>query len=172
LFTFGENAVGFASASDGFFDAFGPYFYQAATQLGYPALSRENVADLLRATADHDRGILPEGTTAAYDPFPIPDVAAWLTSQGSRILFVYGQWDPWTAGSFDPGGAADTHVFFVPEGTHHALIASLAADDREKAFDILERWTGVKPQPVAPDTQSRLLDALRVSRGYRMRPPL
>ena len=172
LFGFAENAVGFDSASDGFFDAFGPYFYQAATQLGYPAVSRANVADLLRATGDHDRGVLPEGVTAAWDPSPMPDVAAWLSSRGSRILFVYGQWDPWTAGSFDPGGAPDTHVFVQPAGTHRALIGSLAPDERDRAFAVLERWTGVKPRPVAPDTQSRLLEALRVSRGYRTRPPL
>jgi hypothetical protein len=169
LFAFADGVVGFDSASDAFFDAFAAYFVQAATQLGYPALSRANVADLLRATGDHDRGVLPDGVTATYDPSAMPEVASWLSAEGSRILFVYGQWDPWTAGAFDPGGAADTHVFLQPEGTHNALISMLAAGDRNRALAVLERWTGVRAQPVAPAVQSRMIDEMRLWHGRSLR---
>lgn len=172
LFAFADGVVGFYTASDSFWDAFAAYFVQAATQLGYPAISRANVADLLRATGDHDRGVLPAGVSATYDPAVMPEVAAWIASEASRILFVYGGWDPWTAGAFDPGAAADTHVFVEPQGTHHAVISTLGAGDESRALALLERWTGVTPRPVAPAARSALLDDLRLLHGRSQRPPL
>lgn len=172
LFAFADAVVGFDSAGDGFFDAFAAYFVQAASQLGYPAISRGNVADLLRATGDHDRGVLPAGANVTFDPSVMPGIAAWIASEGSRILFVYGGWDPWTAGAFDPGGAADTHVFTQPEGTHRALISTLGTDDRNRALALLERWTGVRTQPVAPAPLARMIEELERRDGRSLRPPL
>lgn len=170
VYAFADATVGFDSASDPFFDAFEAYFYQARTQLGFPELARSNVADLLRTeNTDLESGLLPAGTTAAYDPAPMRDVAAWLGASGRRVLFVYGQWDPWTAGAFDPAGAADTHVFVRAAGTHGSVLGTLAPADRAQAFSILERWTGVSPA-IPPASPSAEPPGSR--RDRELRPPL
>ena len=168
LFAFAQRAVGFQTVSDTYFERFGPYFYQAASELGYPAISRENLADMLRATGDHDRGVLPPGTNATWSPAATDDLAAWIASTGSRLLFVYGGGDPWTAGAFDPGGAADAHVFVQPEGTHGAIVGSLPPEDQARAFSILGRWTGVTPQPPAPAARAALLEDLAALAAGRL----
>lgn len=167
LFEFADRVVGFETTADAFWDRFDSYFYQAASELGYPALSRDNVADLLIATADHDRGILPPGTTATWSAAATADVAAWLGSAGERVLFVYGEWDPWSAGAFEIGGAKETRVFFQPQGTHGALIGSLSAPDRDEAFSLLGRWSGVPPQPLSQAAQAALVEDLRRLEGRR-----
>jgi len=62
-------------------------------------------------------------------------------------MFIYGEYDPWTAAAFDLGDAADSYVFIATAGTHGARIGSLESDDRETAMEILHRWTGVAPFP-------------------------
>jgi hypothetical protein len=146
LFTALDRFVGFSSASDDTFDFFEPYYYQAQSQLGYPALASDHLADLLVTdAATLEAGLLPAGTTAVWDPAVMSDVGDWVATEGLRLLFVYGEYDPWAAGAFELGNAADSFRFDVVHGTHGAHITALPAADREQVYDILERWTGVRP---------------------------
>ena len=68
--------------------------------------------------------------TAVYDPAVMPDVAGWVASQGLRLLFVYGEYDPWTAGAFELGTRPTPSASTSPDGTHGAHISALSAADR------------------------------------------
>ncbi len=120
------------------------YYYQAEAQLGYPAVPTSGVDDLLQYQ-DVPGDYLPAGTSPTYDAAAMTDVDQWVKSEGERIMFVYGGADPWYAGAFDPGSAADTHLYVVPGGNHGSLIADLPAADQTDALDVIERWTGVRP---------------------------
>ena len=61
---------------------------------------------------------------------------------GERLLFIYGEYDPWTAGAFALGSAQDSFTFTVPAGSHGARIRQLSAPDRQLVQDILSRWAG------------------------------
>lgn len=121
------------------------YYYQAEEQLGYPAVPTTGVDDLLQyqdVTGDY----LPAGTSPTYDDATaMDDIDQWVKNDAERIMFVYGGADPWYAGAFDPGNAADTHLYVVPGGNHGSLIADLPAADKTDALDVIERWTGVRP---------------------------
>ncbi len=146
LFDALDGFVGFASAADGYLAFLAPYYVQAHAELGYPALATEHLADLLRTGAPTlEAGVLPEGVTATYDPAPMADLAAWVASQGSRLLFIYGEDDPVAAGAFELGEAVDSYRFVAPDGNDGAGISSLAAADREQVLDILERWASQQP---------------------------
>lgn len=81
----------------------------------------------------------------AYDPDVMLDIQSFVQNEGDRLLFVYGQWDPWTAGAYQLGAARDAAEFFVPNGDHNVRMVDLAAADRARAFQMLEAWTGVTP---------------------------
>lgn len=142
------NDVGQVSLySDGSVDYFMPYYYQSARELGYPAIDEEKLKDLLlHPGTDRPASYLPAGLPAGYDPAAMKDVGAWVKAQGRSLLFIYGEYDPWTAGAFELGAAQDSYRFVVPAGNHGAQIRGLAAADREQALTILGRWMGVKPQ--------------------------
>jgi hypothetical protein len=91
------------------------------------------------------------------------DVAGWVTTEGERLLFIYGENDPWSAGAFELGQAQDSYRLFVPEGNHGASIGDLPSADLQVAFDALEAWTGVAPS--AP-----MLAAPRMLPPMRRRP--
>ncbi|MBI5490057.1 MAG: aminopeptidase [Deltaproteobacteria bacterium] len=145
LFSFIDRIVGFDSAGDAEMDWFAPYYYQAWEQLGFPDVDHTSLADLLRTGAPSlEEGVLPAGAPVpAYDPAAMIGVARWVAEDGARLIFVYGQWDPWTAGAFDVGAAVDSYRFVAAGGTHSSQLADLAAADQAVAHDALERWTGV-----------------------------
>ncbi|WP_437674546.1 S28 family serine protease [Sorangium sp. So ce131] len=125
---------------------FEPYYWQAAVQLGYPAIARDHIADLL-VYPDADTAasfIVPgPGKTPVFDPEAMPDISGWLAAEGERMMFLYGENDPYTAAAFDIGAARDAHRFVVPNGNHGSLLADLPPPDRDVAFASLAAWAGV-----------------------------
>lgn len=151
VFAFIDAVSFFELFSDDLVLYFEPYYYQAATQLGYPAISETAVADLLQHPGtDHPRTyVVTPVAVPAFDPAPMQDIAGWVASDASALMFVYGADDPWTAGAFAVGAATDAHLFTVPGGNHGASILDLQGADRAAALAVLESWTGVTPQAPA-----------------------
>jgi len=147
---------------------YSPYFFQAESQLGFPSIPKDHIDDLLE-TQDLPRDLMPAGATATYVPEAMEDVDAWVRSDAERILFVYGEFDPWTAGQFALGQAEDSLLLIAPRANHGADIGALATADQETATTALLRWTGVAAKPAAQRAATRLPPApppprIRVSR--------
>jgi hypothetical protein len=132
--------------ADQFFDLLGAYFYQAHDEFGFPAVTSDHIDDLMLFNPPSpEEGIPPTGSNPDYDPSAMADVAQWVATDGARLMFIYGEFDPWTAGAFDLGAAEDSYIFVAPAGTHGARFGRLDTDDMGEAMDILELWTGVVP---------------------------
>ncbi|WP_438017743.1 S28 family serine protease [Sorangium sp. So ce315] len=150
--------------SDPYLSVYEPYHWQAAAELGYPGFAEDHLADLLVYPGANvpTSFVLPgAGKTPAFDPGAMQDVSAWLTAEGERFLFIYGENDPYTAAAFDLGAARDSHRFIAPGGTHGAVILALAPADQSLALDALAAWTGVRPARPAPSTLRPLLRGRR-----------
>jgi PS-10 peptidase S37 len=94
-----------------------------------------------------------------FDAAAMVDVANWLASEGERIIFIYGENDPWSAGAYayGEGAARGLRTFSVAGGNHGASLTdpAIAAEARTEAFDVLRSWTGVTPViPPPPMTPS------------------
>ncbi len=144
--------------ADSMLDLFDSYYFQAQHQLGYPNLSTANLADLLQTDwVSLEEGLVPHGVTPpTWDPASMIDIADWVATEGSELLFIYGENDTWTAGAFDLGGATDSSVFTVSGGTHGSAIADLSQSDRTEVYETLERWTGVSPSKADPALDERI----------------
>lgn len=150
LFDLFDQYVGFYFPEDAIFDFYDPYFYQAHQQLGYPAVPMDGISDLLEVFPPSlEEGVVPIGTDPVFEPEAMLDVASWVATEGERLLFVYGENDPWSAGAFDLGDATDSYVFTVPSGTHGSLVEDLGEAHRGQAEAVLERWFGVTPAAAA-----------------------
>jgi hypothetical protein len=146
LFEVFSDFVGWTIVADQFFDLLGAYFYQAHDEFGFPAVTSDHIDDLMLFNPPSpEEGIPPTGSNPDYDPSAMADVAQWVATDGARLMFIYGEFDPWTAGAFDLGAAEDSYIFVAPAGTHGARFGRLDTDDMGEAMDILELWTGVVP---------------------------
>jgi PS-10 peptidase S37 len=165
-----EDASAVSDNADDRIAQFEAYYYQAYAQLGFPdSIPAYLKPFLLYTDRDYDAS-LPTALPAYDEGVAMNDIASWVKTEGAQLLFVYGQWDPWTGGKFDLGAATDSALFVQAQGTHGSRIARLAAADRSAAFAKLEAWTGVAPvlpaiafssAPREPRVPPAMLRALR-----------
>ncbi len=153
LFTFLDTYSQISFSDDASTETFEAYFYQAYVQLGSPGLASMRgdtppsylAADVMYGEADY-AGTLPPGTPIpAYDPAPMQDIDQWVQTAGAHLIFVYGEFDPWSGGMFRLGQATDALEAVVAGGTHGADLRHLAPADQAAALAKLEAWTGVTP---------------------------
>jgi hypothetical protein len=124
-----------------------PYYYQTAYEIGYPGLADEHLEGLTLFGDEDYAGIYPTGTPVpTYRPEAMEDIDEWVQADGEGLLFVYGQWDPWTGGAFELGDARDSAIFIAPGENHGAKLRDLDPGDLDAALGMLEAWTGVTPQ--------------------------
>ncbi|MEV0369215.1 S28 family serine protease [Streptomyces sp. NPDC050636] len=171
-----DEVGGFASYTDQGMEPYTPYYYQAGTQLGEPGYKYPNVADLLKYPGiNNSRSFVPKDIPMTFDKSAMPDVDGWVRHHANRMMFVNGQYDPWSSEHFKLGsGARDSYVFTVPGGNHGANIAKLKDVDRTKATAELLDWAGVKApgdSEVAPHLPyDKKLDKQETRRMPMLRP--
>ncbi len=106
--------------------------------------------------------VFPGPTKAmVFDPQAMKDIAAWLSTKSTTMMFVYGQNDPYGAAAFDPGNEPETFRFYAPAGNHGSMIADLTAADQATAAKALEGWLGIQPKPAPVPTPEQRRRHLR-----------
>jgi PS-10 peptidase S37 len=126
-------------ASDDSLAFYRAYYHQAQGQLGFPAPFETGLDDLLQYPGtDVAVTFLPPGTAPTYDPSKMPEIRDWVATTTEHLMFVYGQYDPWSTRMYQPGPSSVRYV--EPAGNHGAKIRTLAPADRTAATATLESW--------------------------------
>ncbi|MEU3303950.1 aminopeptidase [Streptomyces sp. NPDC006678] len=142
---------GFAFYTDQGLEPYTPYYYQAGTQLGAPTLAYPLLKDLLRYPGYFSpRSYVPRDIPMPkFDRRAMADVDGWLRHNAQRMMWVYGENDPYGAERFRTGkGSRDAYVFTEYGGNHGASVAGLRDADRTKATARILEWAGVAPAAV------------------------
>ena len=169
LYDFIDDTVSWASYTHADAARYIPYYYQAGTQLGYPRVPDEHLRDLLRFPDAQDvRHYVPADLEMTYRPLAMRDIDGWVKSSAERLLFVYGEYDPWSAEPFELGpGTRDSYRYTVPAGNHGATLGQLPSAERDEAIGRLRAWVGLPrvadARAIAP-TELDAVDRLLVER--------
>ncbi|KUJ69228.1 aminopeptidase [Streptomyces albus subsp. albus] len=155
LYSFIDEISGFSAYTDQGLETYTPYYYQAGTQLGSPSFETPHLDGLLRYPGIYNpRNYVPRSIPMKFHPSAMRDVDSWVRHDAKRMLFVYGQNDPWGAEQFRLGkGSKDSYVFTVPGGNHGSNVAGLKAAEKEKATAEILEWAGVAPAAVVNGDQ-------------------
>jgi len=133
-------------APEGFTPAYDnmPYYVQAARELGHYALDIRQykgpkavatTQDYLRRTA------LPHSFDHEYDPTMRKMVLEFLNDKAERMIFIYGEYDPWTAvGIKDLVNNPNIYVFINPGNCHRSKIRNFPKEDKEKIIVTIANW--------------------------------
>ncbi|MFI6643561.1 S28 family serine protease [Streptomyces sp. NPDC050504] len=122
----------------------GPYYRQAATQLGWADLKFKHLKGVRHYPDIYQpNSVLPAAMRGSYSNKAIADVDRWVKTRGQRMMFVYGQNDPWSAEQFTPS-RHDSYSYVVPGSNHGAQIAKLPEPEQSQAVATIKRWAGVK----------------------------
>jgi len=151
IFSHYNSIVPVSSFSDNNIGYFEPYAYQAVSELGAPAYETGYLEDYLKRVDVNSTGnpnyemVAPSGVTYSFNSTTIPDIYNWLQNNGNRIIYIYGENDPWSAGAIKLTGAADA-LFIMQKGTNHKVkIVNL--DNPDIVFDALRDWLGITINP-------------------------
>ncbi|MDY7087871.1 MAG: S28 family serine protease [Actinomycetota bacterium] len=142
LFTWIDEVTGFSFYTDQGLEPYWPYFYQAANQLGWPSLKFAHLRDLRRYPGLYTaNSSLPAELRSRHNPFPMIDIDLWVRTASKRMMFVYGENDPWGAERFTPS-RHDSALYVAPGANHGASIARLTPENSAEATATLRRWAG------------------------------
>ncbi|NUP43381.1 MAG: aminopeptidase [Streptomyces sp.] len=172
LYAFIDDISGFAAYTDQGLETFTPYYYQAGTELGSPTFDTPHLDGLLRYPGIYTpRSYVPREIPMRFRPYAMRDIDSWVRHDARRMLFVYGQNDPWGAERFRPGkGSRDSYVYTVAGGNHGSNIGQLAADEKAKATAAVQRWAGVEPAAKPLASYDARLDRRDMEREPALRP--
>ena len=140
------------------------YIWQDHLELGYPVWEHAHLDDLLMYSYEDWSAYLP-APKPAYDPEAPRALAAWLASGPDHVIFVGGEWDPWSPGYPAIPTDDQTLVYTVAHGSHWSSgIYSVAADQRLTAVNTLRKWAHL-----APVSSARLAPSPMGARDPRLR---
>lgn len=174
VFQFFDDTISVASYGDADLTDFLPYYHQSATQLGYPISDESYLIGLQFPGQDTARAYIPAAIpTPAYDDgAAMHDIQDWLAASGERVMLIYGQNDPWSAGAVSLGNATDSFKYISPGGNHGSAIATLNGNDQAAAVAAVRRWAGVSAKraaPLDPNERTAEQDELAFKRLHRLR---
>ncbi|NGO79891.1 aminopeptidase [Streptomyces sp. YC504] len=143
---------GFSFYTDQGLAPYTPYYYQAGTELGSPDIEQPHLNGLSRYGYQPPRNFVPRDIEMKFKPWVMRDVDSWVRKNATRMMYVYGENDPWGAERFRPGkGTHDSHVFTAPGANHGANVAGLDAEDEALAIARILEWANVAPASVKAD---------------------
>lgn len=122
-----------------------PYFLQAARELGHYGY---NPAPFRKAGCRQDtdgyigRMFLPEGIRPSFDPSLYRTICNLLEQGRSRMIFLYGRNDPWTAVRIPDPGRENIRIFTLQDGNHRTRISSFPDPVRSEIIGLLRQWGG------------------------------
>lgn len=156
-FNFISSLASLADYEDSSIEQFMPYYYQAATQLGSPDTPTAHLETLRLFEFKIDQ-YTPKGIPLHYSNAAMVDVEKWLKTDADQIIFVYGEFDPWTAGEMPVSETGKfVRKYYAPKANHGAKFVLLNPSDKNDVIQVLSQW--FQKAPAAP------VDALKLKKG-------
>lgn len=118
-----------------------PFFYQAMTEIGMYGYDHSEFEGCVEAldmqTLDF---VCPPGAECIYDPKPMEKVDHFVRHKGENMIFIYGEYDPWSAPAVQITGKTNSFKVVKPGGSHRTRIYNLPEEQRRKVLQALSTW--------------------------------
>ena len=119
------------------------FFVQAARELGYYGYDIKPFKKYLSIKTSKNylsKIFLPDGLKIKYEKSTAKQVKRFIKTTDSEILFIYGEYDPWSATGFVVKDKNNLLKIVKPGGSHSARINNLPPDQKKQVKDKLEEW--------------------------------
>jgi hypothetical protein len=128
--------------SDEGMDGMWPFFYQALTQIGYYDYDTAGMGRYFDDVHDLTFSFFnPLDKKLKFKKKYMKSVDKFLKKNGNNMIYIYGEYDPWSAPAFVPvPGKTNALKIIKPEGSHTTRIRNLPDDQRQLVLDTLENW--------------------------------
>lgn len=121
------------------------FYHQALSEIGMYSYEIEPFKEYLsypsNLTFDH---VFPNEAIREFDVSSMVKVNKWLQSDAKKMLFIYGEYDTWSATAVDLKGNNKCKKFVNPEGSHKTRIKSFPEEMQKEIVSTLEEWLDLK----------------------------
>lgn len=126
--------------TDNVFKEIDAYHYQALTELGYYCYSTVALADLMTTSAVTSV-YPPKNVSVQYSDTLMIALKEWLVYQGSHIIYLSGENDPYAARRVKPSGQTNALAIVLAGKNHNQThFADLSSQQKEQVLHQLKLW--------------------------------
>lgn len=119
-----------------------PFFVQAAQELGYYGYDIKEFKQLLKIKSSKnymEQVFLPLNLNLRWKK-TMRRSNRFLKREGNNMIYIYGEFDPWSATSIELNGKTNAIKLVNPGGNHKTRINSLPPKMKQQAMDSLNIW--------------------------------
>ena len=144
-----NRVAGFDYFSDAFITEYQPFFYQALTEMGYYGYEFGPFSRHIRHV-DNPRFTftIPDGVHVTYNPGLSEEVMEYLSEDGSNFIFIYGEFDTWSATAVPTTGNTNSRIFIKEGGSHRTRINNMPEEQRNEVYQTLKMFLETEEPPV------------------------
>ena len=133
-----NRVAGFDYFSDQFIVEYRPFFYQALTEMGYYGYDLDIFEKYLKHV---DNPIftftIPESVDLSFNEGLSVDLQLYLNEEAENFIFIYGEYDTWSATAVTSIGDTNSKIFFKEGGSHRTRISNMPEEQKEEVFSTL-----------------------------------
>lgn len=119
------------------------FFIQAAKELGYYGYDTKPYEGLLKVKSTKNylsKIFLPQNEKFKFSKKLSKKLEKFVATTNSNMIFIYGEYDPWSAVKINEPNSSNIVVFIDPAGSHRARISTLPEESRQRVITLLDRW--------------------------------
>ena len=120
-----------------------PFFVQAAREIGYYGYDEEPFREYMDIEDAGDylyEVFLPAEIDYPYQPETMGKVQDYFDENDPKVIFIYGEYDPWTASAIEFKKKSNMIKVVKKAGTHATRISTLPEKQREMVVDQIKEW--------------------------------
>ena len=133
-----NRVAGFDYFSDQFIVEYRPFFYQALTEMGYYGYDLDVFEKYLKHV---DNPIftftIPESVDLSFNEELSVDLQLYLNEEAENYIFIYGEYDTWSATAVTSIGDSNSKIFFKEGGSHRTRINNMPKEQKEEVYTAL-----------------------------------
>ncbi|HPS95161.1 MAG TPA: S28 family serine protease [Bacteroidales bacterium] len=119
------------------------FFVQAGRELGYYGYDIKPFEGLLKiksAKGYLTKLFLTEDSRFKFDSKLYKKLSKFVETTDSKMIFIYGEFDPWSAVKVNEPKSNNVVVVIDPKGSHRSRISTLPEENRKMVLSLIERW--------------------------------
>ena len=121
-----------------------PYFWAALTEQGIYGYETAPFKKYLNTEEIYKFDwAFPDGIAKEFNPKPMRDIKNFLDTSAKKMLFIYGEYDAWSATAVELSDEASTrevYKFVRPKGNHRDRIRSFDKESQNRIYGIIDGW--------------------------------
>jgi len=150
IFNHVNNTVGWSFYSDKTIERLYASYYQHMVELGYYGFQKKHIYDLIKEVKQPDNlfFVADAKNIPEYNGDYMQKVWNYATNKGNNFIYIYGEYDTWTACAITPSPELNSLKMVKKGATHSVRIKDFSADDKNNIYTALEKWLNTTIVPL------------------------